>query len=389
MKLKLMQRVDVQVSLLVAFVTLVTGLSIFAALYTITYREIIAMLENDVYSLMSYIETEVNFDAFAEIDDADDMNSAAYEEIHAFLNAARNISGTQYLYTAVRNEDGDLIYHVDGLDYDDEDFRNVGDLIEPEFQEDLTTALSGEVVMPQEILNTEWGDVFVAYHPLYNASGEVIAAVGIEFPASSQYQAFQEIRIIALLVIAFICAVTVLVVWHLFRYLSNPNFKNVYNTDFLTGLKNRTAFELDVQNNLHSNRLAGMTLMLSDLNCLKRVNDKAGHKVGDTYICGCANALAAAAQGDCVVYRIGGDEFATIIPAEGAAQIATYIERVKNEVAKIACEEIPDPSVSIGYAICKEATTADWARTQREADSAMYTDKKAFYDTHANADARH
>lgn len=69
---------------------------------------------------------------------------------------------------------------VDGLPEDADDFRYPGDAIEPEIQSELERALSGETVLPEKILDTDWGNIFIAYYPLYNESGEVIGALGIE-----------------------------------------------------------------------------------------------------------------------------------------------------------------------------------------------------------------
>lgn len=376
---KLLNRVDVQVSLLVTAVVLVSSLSIFALVYTLSYQEMLSMMEENVNSLADYIDAGMNKDIFQAIQVEEDMESDGYAEVHGFLNDARMISGTKYLYTAIRNDDGDLIYHIDGLDFDDEDFRNVGDLIEEDFQEPLITALEGEIVMPDDILNTEWGDVFVAYYPLHNEEGETVAVVGIEFPADSQYQSFQSIRTYTIFLIIVVCIIAGLVVHILFRRISNPHFKDIYNSDYLTRLKNRTAFELDIQNSIYQKNAQGYILVLTDLNGLKQVNDQSGHKAGDRYIQACAQALDVPGLEDSVIYRIGGDEFATIIPPYYSTQISVYMERVKEKIKEVQSTEIPHPSVAMGYATCQGNSLLHWEEAQKEADLAMYQDKQSYY----------
>ena len=61
-----------------------------------------------------------------------------------------------------------VVYVVDGLPEDADDFRYPGDAIEPEIQSELERALSGETVLPEKILDTDWGNIFIAYYPLYN-----------------------------------------------------------------------------------------------------------------------------------------------------------------------------------------------------------------------------
>lgn len=66
---------------------------------------------------------------------------------------------------------------VGGLPEDADDFRYPGDAIEPEIQSELERALSGETVLPEKILDTDWGNIFIAYYPLHNESGEVVGAL--------------------------------------------------------------------------------------------------------------------------------------------------------------------------------------------------------------------
>ena len=78
---------------------------------------------------------------------------------------------------------------VDGLPEDADDFRYPGDAIEPEIQSELERALSGETVLPEKILDTDWGNIF-------NESGEVIGALGIEVAADIEAEAVHDKSII-------------------------------------------------------------------------------------------------------------------------------------------------------------------------------------------------
>ena len=84
---------------------------------------------------------------------------------------------------------------VDGLPEDADDFRYPGDAIEPEIQSELERALSGETVLPEKILDTDWGNIFIAYYPLYNESGEVIGALGIEVAADIEAEAVHGLTV--------------------------------------------------------------------------------------------------------------------------------------------------------------------------------------------------
>ncbi len=383
------RRVDLQVTALVTFMVVISSVVVFFFAYTSSYNQMINSLEERVHSIAAYIDNEMPSEVFYEISEAEDMNSEVYNEAHNFLSDARQISSAQYLYTATRNADGNLIYHIDGLPIEDADFRKPGDLIEPDFQEDLATALTDTIVMPGVIKNTEWGDVFVAYYPLHAANREsVIGAIGIEFPASLEYEAYRRIRLTTPFVILFTCVITAFLSHYLFNRISNPHFKDLSNTDSLTGLKNRNAYDLDIENLISAGRINNHALVLADLNALKSVNDKYGHKQGDEYIKCFAKALIAEEDTNHIPYRIGGDEFAVFFFDPTEDEVRNYISKIKQNL-KNECEAIvPFSGVAVGYNFCDKLTAESWEETQVKADVALYSDKKAFYESNIKFDKR-
>ncbi len=385
---KVMHRVDVQVALLVVILVTISSVATYYLVYTMSYKETIRELEQEVIAIEEKVEKELDSKVFNEIDSKEDMTGELYQEAYEFLSTARETSGAKYLYIATRNKDGELIYHIDGLAADDPDFRNVGDLIEPEFQEPLIQALNNEIVMPGDILDTEWGHVFVAYFPLTNEEGEVVAAIGVEFPADSQVAAYDKIRFNVGIFIVIMCIVSGTLARIFFKRISNPYFKDIYNTDSLTGLKNRNAFDMDIQNAIQRKRVSGATLILTDLNGLKNVNDELGHKVGDFYIETCAKALVVEGMKECIPYRIGGDEFATIIPRGKEVKPEDYIEAVKKNIETLCKGKIENAAVAMGYAVCEDVNLEAWEETQRKADKEMYKDKRAFYENNKELDKR-
>ena len=104
------------------------------------------------------------------------------------------------------------------------------------------------------------------------------------------------------------------------------------HTDTLTGLKNRTAFQEDLSAAMAVSRATGfsMALMFVNLDEFKRVNDNMGHAAGDALLCHVAQMLCRAVDLDPgQVSRVGGDEFAVIVPgvagAEDAARVAKQV----------------------------------------------------------------
>ena len=85
--------------------------------------------------------------------------------------------------------------------------------------------------------------------------------------------------------------------------------------DSLTGLSNRRAFLEQAQKRLDPQRL-----ILIDIDRFKTVNDRFGHEAGDWVLVEIARLLRAHSPSDALVGRLGGEEFAILLPAEDAPE---------------------------------------------------------------------
>lgn len=374
-KLK-MSRVDVQVSIFTAAVVVISFFCVYWFNYTITYRDMIASLEERVTAIYNFVEGSLDKSTFTEINSVADQTKPSYSLMKQELADIKSSTGVMYLYTAKRNDQGQFVYIVDGLPSDSSDFRNAGDLIEEEIIADLEYALQDNIVYPEEIKNTTWGNIFVCYFPVHN-NGEVVGVLGIEFQANHQYQTFQLLRIVTPLIAALACLLAVVIAIRLFRRISNPTFQDFANTDQLTGLKNRNAFEVDINNLMGKSNNGGISLISADLNGLKIVNDRLGHQAGDQYIqCG-ARVLKNATTGKEGVYRVGGDEFAIILYNADDSQIAAMMQSISDNIAfenKLGSRNL---SMAIGFARFDEALDDSIFQTYQRADNLMYENKKS------------
>ena len=271
-------RVDVQVSIVTAVLVTTPLICVYFFNYFITHEDMINSLKERSHSIYQYVDDYVDKTTFQNTE-ALTRDNPAYIRMKEKLEEVKASTNVRYLYTAEKNIQGEYVYLVDGLPYDSSDFRNPGDKIEEEIIPELTAALHDKIILPNQIKNTEWGPIFISYFPIHKGN-EVVGVLGIEFDATHQYRAFQIIRIGTPIIAAIACLLAVFIAVRLFKRISNPMYKDMANTDFLTGLKNRNAFELDIQNK--QDEVLG--ILIADLNGLKKINDEQGHQIGDEYI---------------------------------------------------------------------------------------------------------
>ena len=127
---------------------------------------------------------------FDQIKDQSDEKKQLYKDISSYFNEIRTLNSTRYIYTATKNEEGKLVYVVDGLDSDADDVRHPGDYIEEEMVPYIDRAISGENVYSQDIIDTTWGPIFTACYPVsanHDGTGEIIGAFCIEMDMQSAY----------------------------------------------------------------------------------------------------------------------------------------------------------------------------------------------------------
>jgi diguanylate cyclase (GGDEF)-like protein/PAS domain S-box-containing protein len=125
--------------------------------------------------------------------------------------------------------------------------------------------------------------------------------------------------------------------------------------DELTGMLNRSAFELAVGHALHSAKAEGNchALFYMDLDRFKIVNDTCGHLAGDTLLEQLSGLLRTSMRDSDLVARLGGDEFGALLsrcPMEQAEEIAETVRAKVNEFRFRWCDQAFEVGVSIGIA---------------------------------------
>ena len=152
-------------------------------------------------------------------------------------------------------------------------------------------------------------------------------------------------------------------------------FKTLANTDSLTGLYNNR-FMLSLLNEYVE---VGQTfgIIYLDLNFFKQVNDTFGHSVGDKLLQAVGKRLQNCVRASDTVLRIGGDEFAILIPGDVSKELCfSLITRIKEVVSRLFTIDGQEVSIEIscGYAIYPKETK-DIDKLRMLADHRMYEDK--------------
>ncbi len=153
-------------------------------------------------------------------------------------------------------------------------------------------------------------------------------------------------------------------------------------TDPLTHLKNRRAFFQEGKDRLALSRRANspLSVMLLDLDDFKGVNDSYGHQAGDQVLLAVAELLARLSRTVDTVARVGGEEFAVILPGTSRQGAAVLAERIRAAVEQssfgVGSERVP-LTVSIGIATSESDPAEDIDALLHIADRRLYLAKRA------------
>jgi diguanylate cyclase (GGDEF)-like protein/PAS domain S-box-containing protein len=148
---------------------------------------------------------------------------------------------------------------------------------------------------------------------------------------------------------------------------------NLAKTDLLTGCLNHGAFfeRLDVEIARALRHSEPLSLLMADVDLFKAFNDAHGHAAGDEALALAGNILRSTGRTIDVVGRVGGDEFAVILPSTSLTGAHRIAERLSKALKH---PDGSDISVSIGYATL-DSTEPTRQRLFRDADSGLYLAK--------------
>jgi len=185
----------------------------------------------------------------------------------------------------------------------------------------------------------------------------------------------------ALLLNLLICSIITVVVFFLMRFVINAyqhKLERMATTDKLTGLLNRHAFEIIIDQSFkdYKRKKEPISILMLDIDYFKKVNDKYGHLVGDKVIQNIAKQTESQIRSSDALCRWGGEEFLVLLKncdIDNAYVMAEKIRKTIKESAVDSSAEEVSVTVSIGIAQFKVSERLD--ELLLRADEALYRAK--------------
>lgn len=158
------------------------------------------------------------------------------------------------------------------------------------------------------------------------------------------------------------------------RKKAEEQLKYMSLCDPLTGLYNRAYFEEGMRH-LEGYRFASVGVIICDVDGLKLINDTLGHNAGDSILMAAAGIIKECFREGDVVARVGGDEFAVLLPNTERAVVETACRRMRHAISKYNASHLELPlSLSIGFAVSGGKLVL-MNSLYKEADNNMYREK--------------
>ena len=149
---------------------------------------------------------------------------------------------------------------------------------------------------------------------------------------------------------------------------------NLSNHDYLTGLYNRLFFDEETKR-LNNSRQFPISVIMADVDYLKRVNDTIGHDQGDQVLKNIALLFNKVFRNEDIVARLSGDEFAIILPNTNLPSLKRIMKRVHSEISLFnqAHQELP---IYLSFGYCHAHKKNEIEDCLKKADTLMYLEKR-------------
>lgn len=161
--------------------------------------------------------------------------------------------------------------------------------------------------------------------------------------------------------------------------LRDELFSLSYSYDYLTGALNRQAFFQFLSREyarLQRNN-APCSIVMTDLDHFKRINDRHGHQAGDEVLKYIADFLQQRLRPYDLICRFGGEEFLICFPDTELNAAYSIIERIREKLAEsvIKLKDGVEIKITSSFGVAQLSPTEDWDQSIKRADAALYQAK--------------
>ena len=176
-----------------------------------------------------------------------------------------------------------------------------------------------------------------------------------------------------------ICWFLVSLILHM--YQAEEALRNPASNDSLTGLLSRHAFFSSANNyvSLATREKTVFSVMIIDLDHFKLVNDKYGQSAGDAVLKHFANVISSVARGSDITGRLGGEEFAMVLPSTSTREAIEFSDRLHHAINKAVLkhnDSVIKYTASIGLTSFEPSTSVSIDELLARADLALYQAKR-------------
>jgi diguanylate cyclase (GGDEF)-like protein len=210
--------------------------------------------------------------------------------------------------------------------------------------------------------------------PLYDQAGEIFGRIWADDPADRLLPSPSRLQ--ALRVFANQAMMAVIAAGHVEQLRAQAD------RDSLTGMLNRRAFMRELTTEIERSLRYGrrFVLALCDLDEFKRINDTDGHPAGDRALEAVAALLERTIRTTDLAFRIGGDEFALLLPETDADEAQEAVERI---VSALAGDSVLADGLGISFGLALFPVHGKTPEELiRRADQALYAAKRSDDDLH-------